>query len=435
LTVVVTTYPRIVNRRAYAAALLVGGALVAQAGLASPARAATVRYAAPGGSGTACTAAAPCAIDRAVNFAATGDEVVINPGTYSVTTGLSSSVSSLNIHGVAGQPRPVINSSAATALNLTGAGPTLSDLTINHTGSTWGINVFASSGTITVQRLEVHSAGFATCEIGIAGTVRDTLCVNAGADGVALEDSWGSGNGTLRLRNVTAVATGTGSYGVRAETLGNNSTLTVNATNVIASGVAADVRVVRGGTNSVSATVVMAYSNYDTTSVATGGTVTAAGSGTNQTAAPVFLETTTYRQAASSPTVNKGATTPESGTADLDGDPRVTGPAPDIGVDEFDVTPPDTVFTHTPKAKTHKRSARFAFAATEAGTFTCQLDKKPPTACASPFTVKLGRKKYGKHQLTVVSRDAVGNTDPTPATFVWKYKHKRHKKHHHHHRH
>jgi hypothetical protein len=442
LTVVVTTYPRIVNRRAYAAALLVGGALVAQAGLASPAFAAAVRYAAPGGSGTACTAAAPCSLDTAFQLSlANSDEIVVNPGTYTTaSSGLSSSTSNLKVHGVAGQPRPVINSSAATALNLSGAGTTLSDLTINHTGSTWGINIFAPN--ISVQRLEVRSAGFASCELavsGVSGLVRDTLCVNTGAGGVALEDSWGATagateSGQLNLRNVTAVATGAGSFGIRAEATSTASrtvtNLTIDAQNVIASGTQADVRATRASTASTSR-VTMSNSNYDTTSTFNGGIVTTAGSGTNQTAAPIYLETTTYRQAMGSPTIDKGATYTGIGVTDLNGDPRVTGSAPDIGVDELDVTPPDTVFTHTPKRKIHKRSATFAFAAAEPVTFICKVDKRAPAPCVSPYKVKV--KKRGKHHVTVTATDTVGNTDASPAVFEWKYKPKRHKKKHHHH--
>jgi hypothetical protein len=437
-----------VNRRLSAAVLLVGGALVAQAGLASPASAATVRYVAPTGSGTACSAAAPCSIDTAFQLSlASSDEIVVNPGTYTTAgAGLSSSTGNLKVHGVAGQPRPVINSSAATALNLTGTGTTLTDLTINHTGTTWGINVFAPS--ITVQRVEVHSAGFASCELGVsgvAGVVRDTLCVNTGDNGVALEDSWGASTGAtesgqLNLRNVTAVATGAGSYGIRAEATSTASktvtNLTIDAQDVIASGTLAVVRATWASTASTSR-VTLSSSNYDTTSTLNGGTVTAAGSATNQTAAPVYLETTTYRQARSSPTVDKGVSYSGIGTTDLNGDPRVTGSAPDIGEDELDVRPPDTAFTHTPKAKTHKRTATFVFLATESARFTCKVDSKAVQPCTSPFKVKLKRNHYGRHTLTVTATDDVGNVDATPASYEWKYKHKKHhkKKHkHHHHR-
>jgi hypothetical protein len=429
-----------VNRRAYAA-LLVGGALVAQAGLASPAFAAAVRYAAPGGSGTACSAAAPCSIETAINSAATGDEVVVGSGTYTTAVSLKSTVSNLTIHGAAGQPRPVINSSAGRAIDLgnsTGTSTTItvSDLTIVHTGGEYGLNVFAKS--TLVQRVSVTTTATTSssttptaCSPGISGMLRDSLCVTTAANGIAVDDSWSADTGALNLRNVTAIATGPGSYGVRGDASGPNTTLTIDARNVIASGVAADVRATQTGSRSTSA-VTMRTSNYDTTQVLGGATVLAPGN-TNQTAAPVFLDTTTYRQAKGSPTIDKGAVYSDNGVADLQGEPRVTGSAPDIGVDELDVTPPDTRFSHTPKRKVHKRKATFVFAATEHVAFTCKVDKKKAAPCASPLKVKV--KRYGKHKLTVTATDDLGNVDATPATYEWKYKHKKHKKkkHHHHH--
>jgi hypothetical protein len=54
--------------------------------LAMPATAvAAPRYAAPGGTGTACTVGAPCAVDIAMNDATTGDEVIVAPGDYGST--------------------------------------------------------------------------------------------------------------------------------------------------------------------------------------------------------------------------------------------------------------------------------------------------------------------------------------------------------------
>ena len=78
-------------------AALVAGALVAQAGLASPARAAVTRYAVPGGSAASdCTSpATACSIDKAVNLAAAGDEVILASGTYNMgATNLGSPSSS-----------------------------------------------------------------------------------------------------------------------------------------------------------------------------------------------------------------------------------------------------------------------------------------------------------------------------------------------------
>ena len=413
------------NRRFLAVPALVVGALVAQAGLASPARAATVRYAAPGGTGTSCSATAPCSLETAINSAASGNEIVISPGTYTTATSLSRNVSNLNIHGATGQPRPVINSSAGRAIDigLSGNGTRIADLTIVHTGGGYGLNVFAKSTQI--QRVSVWSLGAVACSPGISGLMRDSLCVTSAPGGIAVDDSWSGDNGVLNLRNVTAIATGPSSFGIRADANGNNSGLVVDARNVIASGTTADVRSTEIGDSSESF-VQLRTSNYDSIQEQGGGDVTTAGTSTNQTAAPIYLDTTTFRQAPGSPTIDKGATYTDNGTVDLDGDPRLSGAATDIGADELDITPPDTRFLYTPKGKLHKRKATFVFAATEPVTFTCKVNKKKAKPCASPFKVKV--KRHGKHKITITARDAVGNVDPTPAVFKWKYK--KHKKRH-----
>jgi hypothetical protein len=405
------------------------GALLAQAGLAAPASAAGPRYASPTGTSAqnCLTPATACNLDQAVNQAGSGDEVIVSPGTYDLGgTGLTNSQSNVNVHGVAGQPRPMINSSADQALALFGSGAKVADLTINQTGDGhFGLQVFSSG--ILVQRVEVHSTAADACALGYSGTARDLLCVSTAAEGAALEDSWTSGFGVLSLRNVTAVATGVDSYGIRADSTGDNTNLFVVAENVIASGTKADIRSTEVGSSSES-NVILAYSNYDTIEEGGGGDVTGVGSTrTNQTALPVYADTATYHQSLTSPTIDQGTSDASVGSNDLDGDPRKIGVAVDIGVDEFDPTPPDVAFDHTPKHKTHKNKAIFTFHASEAATFSCAVDTLPMTTCSSPL--KLRFKKRGKHTVTVSATDAVGNVDPTPATYTWKIKKKK-KKHH-----
>ena len=73
-------------------------ALAALAAGAGPAAAANTWYAAPGGSGSACTSGAPCSIATALDGptakAATGDTVVLQPGAagtfYNITDALRS---------------------------------------------------------------------------------------------------------------------------------------------------------------------------------------------------------------------------------------------------------------------------------------------------------------------------------------------------------
>lgn len=412
---------------------LVGGALVAQAGLASPAHAAIVRYAVPGGNGANnCTSpATACSIDKAINQAAAGDEVIVASGSYNLgTTSLSNTQTGVNVHGAAGQPRPVITTSADFGLALSGAGARVADLTINQSGGLYGLNVFASN--VLVQRVEVHTSAPIACTAGISGLARDLLCVTTAASGVALDDSWGSGTFALTLRNVTAIATGPGSYGIRADASGSDTNLDISARNVIASGVTADIRSTEVGTNSES-DVLLSNSNYDKIEEGGGGNVSNVGSvGSNQTAVPVFADAL-FHQAITSPTIDKGGSDSGVGPSDLDGNPRKIGAAVDIGADEFDPTPPDVAFDHTPKRKTHKHKSFFTFHASEASTFTCIVDTRPALPCTSPFKAKF--KKRGKHTVLVVATDTIGNVDPTPASYTWKIKKKKKKKRPGHHQH
>lgn len=409
--------------------VLVVGALVAQAGLAAPAQAAAVRYVSPSGTGTACSSTVPCSLATGVGSAASGDEVVVASGTYDQGAAAVSNLTATNlsVHGVAGQPRPVVNTSANIGLELKGDGAKVADLTINHTGSVFGLNVFANN--IQVQRVEVHSTAPVSCGLGYAGLARDLVCANSAADGIALDDAWNTGTGLLTLRNVTAVATGTGSYGIRAAATNSNTDLDINARNVIASGLKADVRSVETGT-STDSDIVLQNSNYNVIEASNGGSVTAVGGATNQTAAPVFADATAYHQALGSPTIDKGATDGSVGTTDIDGAARKVGTATDIGADEFDPTPPDVAFDHKPKHKTHKHKAIFTFHASEPSTFTCIVDTRPALPCTSPFKAKF--KKRGKHTVQVVATDAVGNVDATPATYTWKVKKRKKGRHGHH---
>jgi hypothetical protein len=427
-----------VGRRQFCAPLIVLGVLAVQAGLASPAHAAGQRYAAPTGSGSACTSAAPCDIVTAINQASSSTEVILFPGSYNTgATSLSNTQFGINVHGIAGQPHPVITSSADYGLALTGTGARVSDLTIDHTGAIYGLNVFAPG--VVIDRVQVHSTGAIACTAGISGVARDLLCLDTAAGGIALDDSWGNGTFALTLRNVTALATGAGSYGIRADASGANTNLDISARNVIASGTKADIRSTETPANDSTSEsdVLLSYSNYDTIEEGGGGNVTNVGSGTtNQTAQPIFADAAGH-QAPTSPTRDKGTTDTSVGVSDYEGEPRKNGTAVDIGADEWwpDTTPPDTVFTHTPKAKSHKRKAVFIFHASEPATFLCTLDKHKTKPCHSPF--KLKHRKYGKHQLTVTAVDTSGNVDPTPAVWKWKIKH-RHKRpghHHHHHNH
>ena len=94
--------------------------LAALAALVLPASAlaASTYYATPNGSGNACTAAAPCKIEIAAEKGASGDNVVVGPGTYV----LANSIDPLHAISLGGyllpQGRYVLHQANVTDLNL-----------------------------------------------------------------------------------------------------------------------------------------------------------------------------------------------------------------------------------------------------------------------------------------------------------------------------
>jgi parallel beta-helix repeat protein len=79
-----------------------------------------------------------------------------------------------------------------------------------------------------------------------------------------------------------------------------------------------------------------------------------------------------------------------------------------------DRTPPQTRITKGPPGRTHKRTAKFRFVSSEAGsTFQCRIDRRRFRTCRSPKRYR--RLKPGKHVFRVRAIDPAGNVDPTPA--------------------
>ena len=345
-------------------------------------------------------------------MAAAGDEIVILSGTYSMTDPLSIGGVGTLVHGEEGQPRPLLQTSGFTGVSMGTTSSILRDLTIEHTGGGRGLSTIG-----TAERVEVTSTSATAdfgCHLSLAAVLRDSFCsTTAGAVPAVRVFQSGAFANTIRLRNVTAVSAGSFGLNARAET-GEDLTVDVRAT-VARGGGGTDVRAETDGMASTSATVNLDHSNYATTSVGTAGSVTPAGTGTNQTGAPLFANAPAgdFHQLAGSPTINQGAVDAFSGTTDIDREPRSQGLAADIGADEFDQIAPSISITAGPgEGETiGSATASFEFMSDDlTASFSCEVDGGGFGPCSGPGSAHtasgLGN---GAHSFSVRATDSNGN--------------------------
>jgi hypothetical protein len=321
---------------------------------------AAVRYAAPGGTApaaSACPQANPCSLFNAASEEVPGtalregDEVVVKPGTYSDLTGelgpdrTISPDDNVTIHGEAGEPRPLITVhgiGGSGAFHLDSSGVVLSRVEIVGFDDRRGFSLFAPG---IVEDVVVRiNGGRSACSV-VDGVVRDSVCLANGNSASGVEANFAE-SGTVRLRNVTAIAHGRGSHGleVKAEGL---VTVNIDAVGVLARGDTEDVHAealslaphIPGAGARVAVT--LEHSDFveigtETDGGAGSATITAPGSGRNITAEPL-LAADGYHQLPGSPTVDAGATDVFSGATDVDGNQRIIGAAADIGADELQI--------------------------------------------------------------------------------------------------
>jgi hypothetical protein len=271
-----------------------------------------------------CSATSPCNIDYAVEGAAAGDEVIVTPGTYTLTSSLYPTVP-IDVHGVAGQPRPHLIGNGATALLTFKSGGSLRHLALEATGS--GQDALTLRGGLAEDLLLRSATGDgAKVDGAAAGTVLRDSVVQAfgggsGLAGLKIRNS-GAG-GDVTLVNVSAMATGAMASGIRCELSFGQARLV----NTIARGVVADIDASLGGGNC------SAWSSNFRPLLSPG---VIAGSG-NQQASPRFVDAANgdLRPLADSPTVNAGSADALLGASDPAGCPRTLGGSPDIGAYEY----------------------------------------------------------------------------------------------------
>lgn len=425
------------------AAAAVFAALLLAAGPAS----AVTRYAAPGGTATPaeCTSLGGpyCSIGAAAGGTGVvaADEAVILPGDYSDTAGdLDGDTgnptdgivqpAAASVHGVPGQSRPVITLNEGDPMfpNPYGAfllGPT----TLSHveivTAVANGNVTLGDAGSVVDGVIARNSRdGSAIACNHWHGILRNSVCLSSGSNGIAAGASLAvAGTFTIYLRNVTAISTGSGSFGLNYF-FGTFSppgpSYTISAKAVIGQGTSQDV-FARAGTASTVA-VNLDHSNYDTASTATSGggvaTVTPAGTGAPNfnVTDPASLAADGYHQLAGSSTIDAGATDGFSGATDIDGQARQIGLMPaDIGADEAGIGTVTTVScapaplvlggsatcTATVTAAAEFINGTVAFSSSAPGSFsgggTCALPSATgSTECALGYTPS----QPGTHQIS-----------------------------------
>ena len=343
----------------------VGTTLVFALVLAASASAAQ-RYAAPSGTANlSCSQLLPCDIETAINgitmnMPVENDEVIVGPGSYyeigTASTPLATSLHpgvDLNIHGVAGEPRPQIFSAVSSAaLYLNGSGSmTARYLDIEQSGT--GSAVFLSEGTIDELIARTGAAHQAGCLV-IDATVTDSVCDGTGTNGYGLNSDIGCGppcSTSSTVRNSDLYGTGSGGAGVFDGAGSGPATVTVALTNVIARGGPGghDLVTVQSAAGAVSA-ITATHSDYVTVDTSGGGTATAAGTASNIETDPALVNPAgeDFHETVASPTIDGGVTSTTNGSLDFDGQTRTEGGLTDIGADEYIALP--TAVSGSPSA-------------------------------------------------------------------------------------
>ena len=365
-------------------ALLVvfAAAALALLAFATAAHAATTWYAAPAGSGTACTQPNPCDVVYALETKpADGDTVVLSGGDYAIpepSFGIFVE-RRISIEGpTSGTPaRLIADPGLGTVLNLIpSSGPTLP---VHVTGLQiqmqpgYGFGATNNgSAEMVIDRIRVDSPGGSGIPIALSQAGSGLLLLRNSISRVTAGGSIGinvfgpdSGSGEVQLRNVTVdvpTATGRGLVAQGGQNYGTScGALTVDVKNSYLRGGAPerDVRAF-GGTGVISdppcASIVnSSNSNWRSSESATGGIVNSNADQHNVDASFVNAAGGDYRQLAGSPTIDNGVADRQLGSVDFEGEARLSGTAPDIGVDEL---PQQQPIAPKAPAGTHSSSRR-----------------------------------------------------------------------------
>ena len=293
------------------------------------------RYVTATGSGATCTQLSPCSLATGINGATAGETVHVD-GDGGEYLGVSVVLSAVGV-SVVGEgsqvPRILFNEGGTLALE----GGSVARFRLGRAGGTSAVLALYSS---TGSQLTVESGTSNEPVVLALSTLRDSF-VRRTTEG--LPAVFGLLNNTLR--NVTAVATAPnssaiGEFGI-VNPFGGGCVYagTLNAQNVIARGLGGDLK--SSGAAGCPGLIEIGHSNFRALNVVVegegGGIVDLGG---NQLSTEPLLAGDGLHQLFGSPTIDAGIATPLNGPADLDGEPRVLGAAPDIGADELPLPAP-----------------------------------------------------------------------------------------------
>jgi hypothetical protein len=157
------------------------------------------RYAAPGGTGTTCSSAAPCSLTTALTGTgvAAGDEVILAAGDYGslahpMTTAIER-VQSVNLHGASSTARPRLwfsvtdATSDNPALLLDANGSTVRDLEVRNLATAAGSQALGLVGqSTTVDHVLASSAGVTNATTGLASAALSVTATATVLNSVAI---------------------------------------------------------------------------------------------------------------------------------------------------------------------------------------------------------------------------------------------------------
>jgi len=334
--------------------------------VSAPAASAAIRYASPGGGATGaepCLLSDPCNLPHAIEGHAPGnvnndDQVVVLGGMGAFNPAGQINISKqIDIGGAAGGPVPVINGAGTRGLNGQTGGISLHDLRIDQATGTAAFSLENASAERVFASYGGGTGG--ACEVAESTVVRDSVCWATGSQGAGVVN--GGGIVQAKLRNVTAVGSGTGGRGIRFD---STSSASVEGINVIAHGTASDVLAKTDNSVGPIASVTLSASDFASAPVSgMGSSATPPGTNGNITAPPLFADASTgdFHELAGAPTIDAGLAAADIGTLDLDSKPRAISAmptcaepqpgTPDMGAFEFIPICPSNSFSYSLKGK------------------------------------------------------------------------------------